>query len=829
MKNIKFLYLALIALVVGSLTACQEEWTPGEPDSAQSVYLPIDEENAVFPVGENVAEYPIYRSVAGPELQVEIRSRMLDEIFEGSDIFTFDEYVTFAEGETVAYLTITLREDLDLKVGEMYKAEIMIKDAQYHGNYGLSRRVINVGIPETWHDFGKNEDGTDKQPNYALMYEDFITMWYGQYIPAGSCVQVTIEESDSRPGYYRLVNPYSAENVVSLMGGIPAEITWSVGNFYIEIDATDPDKVGIPFCNTGMIFDYDGFGAVYIGSVDPYGNGEWYGKNENGIITFPANCIGFLNAAGSGWPTNQSGGFKVVLPGTVLTDYSIAPEFRGIQSSADNSYSPAVIGFKLGADVASFRFAVVEGDEPIMTGGSSGPSIGGSEQTYHEAIEKLLDDEYEPTDDENMAEATAEETEWYVDLPKAGLYTVFAIPYNKDGEPIMDEIARTYFYYRSASMDDAVPELADTKIVIAPIASLMGDEYETSYPGEYYLGISIRNNEDYPYFSAISLYFAETATIEEELAEATIEELVAEKGEDFSFMVDEIKAAKGSVQVLQGLTPNTEYTALVAYTSIYGKTYYKRVDAKTNPYDGPIAVGHYKMVDGDNELNVAVKPAYHVQSDVEVILLTFDAPEYPEDVDVEDRIDSFTFFSHYREDLNCLLSQGQAPGLENYGILFGIGLDKYDNSGAYWSFASSTNSNFTDDYEAMIVNLAGEGGVYAPDSLYTYFKQYYYYDETVEDPETGEEKVYTRKVDLAVFTPEGTKFEFVAPLWEAEPEQPEDEENGEQNGEENGEQNGDETTEPVAVRQAPRPGKFTGSIVPTLRTDLQLQNVTFVK
>ena len=144
MKNIKFLYLALIALVVGSLTACQEEWTPGEPDSAQSVYLPIDEENAVFPVGENVAEYPIYRSVAGPELQVEIRSRMLDEIFEGSDIFTFDEYVTFAEGETVAYLTITLREDLDLKVGEMYKADFKrlgLRDAtsQYeHSGYGTA-------------------------------------------------------------------------------------------------------------------------------------------------------------------------------------------------------------------------------------------------------------------------------------------------------------------------------------------------------------------------------------------------------------------------------------------------------------------------------------------------------------------------------------------------------------------------------------------------------------------------------------------------------------------------------------------------------------------
>lgn len=826
MKNIKFLYLALIALVVGSLTACQEEWTPGEADSAQSVYLSLSEENAVFPVGENVAEYPIYRQVAGPELQVEIRSRMLDEIFEGSDIFTFDEYVTFAEGETVAYLTVTLREDLTINVGETYKAEIMIKDPQYHGNYGLSRRVINVGIPETWNDFGKNEDGTDKNPKLGKFFDDVIGPLYGS---APSAADVTIEESASRKGYYRLVNPYTAENVVNFIGGIPSEITFLNVDHYIEIDARDPEGVYVNLSYLGFLF----LGSeAYVATINP-NEPSLLGKLEDGVITFPANSMIFIDnlEAGSGYYANQSGMFKVVLPGTVLTDYSIAPEFRGIQSSVDNSYSPAVVGFKLGADVASFRFAVVEGDEPIMTGGSSGPSIGGGgEQTYHEAIVKLLDDEYEPTDDENFAEATAEETEWYVDLPKAGLYTVFAIPYNKAGEPVMDEIARTYFYYRSANMDDAVPELTDTKIVLAPIASLMGDEYETNYPGEYYLGISIRNNEDYPYFSTISVYFTETATIEEELAEATIEELVAEKGEDFSFMVDEIKAAKGSVQVLQGLVPNTEYTALVAYTSIYGKTYYKRVDAKTNPYDGPIAVGHYKMVDGDNELNVTVEPAFHLGAKVETILLTFDAPEYPEGVDVEERTENFSFYSFFREDLNCLLSQGQAPGLEDYGILFGVGLDKYNEDGSqYWSFASSTDADYESDYEAMVVNLSKSAGVYTPDNLYTYFKQYYYYTERIEDPETEEVTEILHKVDIAAFTPEGTKFEFVAPLWEAEPEQPEDEENGEQNGEQNGDENGEQNTEPVAVRQAPRPGKFTGNFVPTLRTDLQLQNATFVK
>lgn len=807
MKNIKFLYLALIALVAGSLTACQEEWTPGEPDSAQSVYLPFDEENAVFPIGENVAEYPIYRSAAGPELQVEIRSRMLDEVFEGTDVFTFDEYVTFAEGETVAYLTITLREDLEMSVGEMYKAEIMIKDAKYHGNYGLSRRVINVGIPEIWNDFGKNEDGTDKNPKLGMFFDDVISPLYGA---TPSAAEVTVEESASRPGYYRLVNPYSAENTVNFIGGIPSEITFLNIDHYIDIDARNPEAVYIPLSSLGMLFME---GEAYLATIDP-SDVSMLGKLENGVITFPKNSLIFIDdlANGSGYYANQSGMFKVVLPGNVLTDYSIAPEFLGTESSADNSYSPAVLYFKLGADVASFRFAVVEGNEPISTGGGSGPTLGPVEEKYHESIEKLIDDEYEPADDENMAVATPEETTWYVDLPKSGVYTVFAVPFNKDGEPIMENIGRTYFYYRAAGNSGPLPELAETKFTLAPVAELMSNsQYESSYPREYFLGFKAENSTDYAYVSGLSVYFADTETVEKELAEATIEEILANKGEDFSFMSDEIRELGKSVQVMQNLRPNRKYTALVAVNTMYGTTQYARVDGQTNPYDGPIAVGHYKMVDGDAELGLTVEPAYHVSGATEIIQLTFDAPEYPEGVNVDERADSFSFFSFYRGDLNCLLSQGQSLGLESYGILFGIGLEKYNESGSqYWSFASSTDETFVDDYEAMIINLAEKDGAYAPDSLDTYFKQYYFYDETVEDPATGEEKIYTRTVDLAVFTPEGTKFEFVAPLWEdEEPEenQPKDEEP-------------EEEIQPAAVHQAPRAAKFTGNFVPSLRTDL---------
>ena len=778
MKNIKFLYLALIALVAGASTACQEDWTPGEPDSAQSVYLSIDEENAVFPVGENVAKYPVYRQVAGPEMAVEVRARMRDEVFEGTDVFTFADAVVFEEGETVAYLEITLREDLSLSVGEQYDAEILIKDPAYHGNYGLSRRVIKVGIPETWLDYGKDKDGKDKNPPYAVYYDDAIAPLYSA---APAPIQVSMEESESRPGFFRLVNPYTAENVVNLIGGIPSEITFLGVDHYIQIDARDPEKVYIPASELGFIWGPTGKPAWIgtNGASDP----KNCGKLEDDIITFPANTIIFIVDidAGAGYYANTSGMLKVVMPGKILTDYSIGISHLGSQSNASNDTTQAVINFTLGKDVNKYRFAIVEGNHPIKTGETSGPTLGPVEVKYHDSIVNLLNDEYEPTEDDIMVESSATDTTWYCDFEKSGVYTVFAVPFDKTGKAQEDDIARMHFYYRAVNSEESVPVLADMEFELTTIAKLVPSVAE-NYPGEYFLGLNMANPE-YDYIASMTMYFDDTVNVDAALAAGeTLESLIADDGDDDKYygtnMNDWIKEmADGggyAVQIFQNLYPGTKYTVIYAVESIFGATAYYRVDGQTDAYSGNCAVGNYRIVEGENSLDIKLAPRVTGDDRMAVIMFTVPVAKLPEGVEIEDydENDTYTFYGEYRPDLKAIVIQGQLEGFESYGGFFGKGLGYYsEDESQLWGYASSVAAKYSMIDDSLVILLEEQGDKLVPTRLYNYFKQYYYYMERTKDEETGEVTEELIERDIISFTPEAT-IEFVSSIY---PEQTEEE------------------------------------------------------
>ena len=778
MKNIKFLYLALIALVAGASTACQEDWTPGEPDSAQSVYLSIDEENAVFPVGENVAKYPVYRQVAGPEMVVEVRARMLDEVFEGTDVFTFADAVVFEEGETVAYLEITLREDLSLSVGEQYDAEILIKDPAYHGNYGLSRRVIKVGIPETWLDYGKDKDGKDKNPPYAVYYDDVITYLYGV---APAPIQVTMEESESRPGFFRLVNPYTAENVVNLIGGIPSEITFLGVDHYIQIDTRNPEEVYIAASELGFIWTLTGKTAWLgtTGANDP----KNCGKLEDGIITFPAETIVLITDmdAGYGYYVNTSGMLKVVMPGKILTDYSIGISHLGSQSNASNDTTQAVINFTLGKDVNKYRFAIVEGNHPIKTGETSGPTLGPVEVKYHDSIVNLLNDEYEPTEDDIMVESAASDTTWYCDFDKSGVYTVFAVPFDKTGKAQEDDIARMHFYYRAVNSEESVPVLADMEFELTTIAKL-APSAAANYPGEYFLGLEMANPE-YDYISSMTMYFDDTENVDAALAAGeTLESLIADDGDDDKYYgtnmnswIEEIADGDGyAIQIFQNLYPGTKYTVIYAVESIFGATAYYRIDGQTDAYSGNCAVGNYRIVEGNNSLDIKLAPRVTGDDRLAVIMFTVPVAKLPEGVEIEgyDENDTYTFYGEYRPDLKAIVIQGQLEGFESYGGFFGKGLGYYsEDESQLWGYASSVDAKYSMIDDSLVILLEEQGDKLVPTRLYNYFKQYYYYMERTKDEETGEVTEELIEKDIISFTPEAT-IEFVSSIY---PEQTEEE------------------------------------------------------
>lgn len=200
--------------------------------------------------------------------------------------------VTKASAEGVDTLTLTVAVN---EAEQERSAEVTLSVDT--ANYSCSFTITQLGWgDDIWKELGE-----------GLFYEDFISWIYGGI--AGNVASVAIEESITRPGYYRMVDPFCVENIPIFIGGIPSDITYAeVG--YVEIDARNPEAVFIPFQPVGIAID--GLGEIWIGYVS-----EEYGEMVDGNISFPINALGLFvdGKPTDGYYANTSGMFQIVLPG----------------------------------------------------------------------------------------------------------------------------------------------------------------------------------------------------------------------------------------------------------------------------------------------------------------------------------------------------------------------------------------------------------------------------------------------------------------------------------------------------------------------------------
>ena len=115
-------------------------------------------------------------------------------------------------------------------------------------------------------------------------------------------------------------------------------------NYYMEIDAQNPEAVTLKLTYTGMD---QGYGEFILWSMADYylTNGktaeevaEYFGKLEDGVITFPANSLLVAMAGykdGALYAANTNGKFAVALPG-----YEI-PEDEAAEEGGEESAAPA--------------------------------------------------------------------------------------------------------------------------------------------------------------------------------------------------------------------------------------------------------------------------------------------------------------------------------------------------------------------------------------------------------------------------------------------------------------------------------------------------------
>lgn len=339
--------VALSAFFALTLSSCTEEYEY-DADSAYvsgaQVYFGNDMGTIIeTPKTENSFNVVVSRANATGALTVPVTIIMDEDCIYSCNT----TMVTFAPGQSTANLTFTYDPE-QVVYGTYYDITIALGEAS-GTPYGLSTYSFKAGMTE-W----------VKMKNQAIYREDLVTAGWGV---ENLLLDVDIEESVVTPGMYRLVNPYGANYPYNEPGNYD-----DTKDYYLLIDATDPNFVHIPRSELGVDWGYGMWEA--IGYADYYvenGNDlevikakrpDLFGTLKDGVITMPAKTVLF-NYGGGLLYGNGNGLFAVALPGYSLKDFSLEASYAGLFTNPEGEVF-AVADITLGDDATTVKAIVME-------------------------------------------------------------------------------------------------------------------------------------------------------------------------------------------------------------------------------------------------------------------------------------------------------------------------------------------------------------------------------------------------------------------------------------------------------------------------------------
>lgn len=328
-----------------ALASCdnEEEYKPGEPDvdGCYGVYFPSQEIKTNYEPTEAL-EFTV---TAARKVEKGAISVPLEISGNEKGYFELPSTIDFADGEAETSITVKFSK---APVGEQLSLSIQVTDPQYVSKYSSFDASVSASvIIEKWNSLGK---GKIRDDCFSTFYKTGNPEW-----------EVEILENDSQKGFYRLVDPYGDSFPLSEEGTYDKSKT-----YYFEVHAEDPNGVYIPVQYIGRDW---GEGMMMIGSIaglkisqgatlDSQKSAGNTGTLEKGIITFPKNTLAFGEANynnGGLYAANKDGMFRICLPGAVPVDYALSATF------GYSSEGALPVAFKMGADIASVKYAIYQG------------------------------------------------------------------------------------------------------------------------------------------------------------------------------------------------------------------------------------------------------------------------------------------------------------------------------------------------------------------------------------------------------------------------------------------------------------------------------------
>ena len=705
MKNLKMLYIALIALVAGAFGACTNEFEPGPQASGPQVAFA---DNNVTSVefsgveGEGTQKLTLTRVDSKEALFVDI----IAEVETGAEnLFEIPEMVTFAEGENTTELVYTV-DSSKFENDKIYTIKLYLPE-EVSTPYGCNEWTVKFAM-NPW-ELMKDSKGNNAKGKFRG--NDLISTLLN--IDTSVEIDVNIYEHKSIKGYYKVEDPWALSAALGFGYSSVAEAEadgLAVTHADFLIDASNPNQV--VFAQQAVGVDI-GYGDMIIESgypryiPDPAAGA---GTLAEGIITFPANgCIyampGYKDSAYYG---NIDGMFRIVLPGVEVADYSLAVAYDGMDVAADNKTTTAKFKFTYGADVTGINYMIVAGNQEEQASALLSTLVAGTD-------ENILS-----VEDFEQGKGTANVK---VGL-ESGLYTIVAAPADKAGALRSKEALVKSFYFAGMGNTEEHPcEIG----VIATKFSVAYPAYASQYPDYAALAYCI-------YGTGIksAKYLVAATEVFDYYASQGIDTiaLVNEYGNDVAAdKLALVNSENGWVSNAINLDAATEYTVAVYATNEYGESALATVKHTTDAapeYTGELAIGPYYM-------SCLVETQQGSQTFENVFTVTPNGDNFlVSDLGVNDD-GQHKFHAVYDSTASTLTVDGTYYGQESYGSLFGGIL--YGEAGDYAYGIFSYNSAESEGNDPIVFGV---------------------------DPTTKQiSSLQTAEFEVAAFAPNGNSFSYV--------------------------------------------------------------------
>lgn len=535
-----------MALVAG-FTACSEDgadYQPGAVAEGPQAYFPSDAQTS-FSVGaeDSAVTLPVNRVETAGALDVPV----LVTVAEGNEgLFEVPTSVSFNDGDESTTLDVAF-DYTALTAGTTYEVTLKLDDPTMTTPYASSEVTVAITVPEPYVLMGT-----------ATIWDGLVyTLFTGEVSSAP--YEVEVYEHLEYPGYLFFKNAYTKAYPTSFFVdfGMPEDqistyVSYPEEDVYFYLDARNPEAVILPLQSLGLNCSYGEMVAGMLSDAGAAAPEECAGTLKNGVITFPTKMLLIADDDGT-YYGNTGGGFKIALPGAVLTDYSLEVAANGHVADKSGQAMP-VVNVVGGADVAAVGVKFVAGDVTA---------------DYAAVVDEIV---AEPTLT-NLVEGAC--TVAGTEPMEAGQVTAVVVPYDANGVAQVESAVAVVFYFAGCGAEIPACEIV---AMLDVFSAVFGPGYEEVYPDSSTLALAIMGTD----ITACRISFITGLGLEADLSGedaqgvfdyvcevlgATPEELYQALPADY--MAD-INGEYGLGLYFDELDPETPCTVFVEGTNSYG-------------------------------------------------------------------------------------------------------------------------------------------------------------------------------------------------------------------------------------------------------------------